>query len=713
MKKLLLFVFASALALNAQITLVKEKTATADIVANNKAKLAIGALNEYLKKATGTALPVITTEPTRAKISFEINPALDKEAFKVAFPDATTIAISSGSEDGLKIAVWDFLERHLGIRWLFPGELGEVVPPRDSLVIPMTPYEDSPNFLSRQFSGGKTGNPQWQDKMRAGRIRVAFHHNLHRLYHPSIFAESHPEFYPMLRNGTRLIPKQKGEDRKWESTFQPCFTAPGIAEAGAARIIETFEQRNIRTYSLGVNDTNNHCTCPNCLAIIGDRRNFNGLEDYSPVFIPFANKIASIVSEKYPDCKLGFLAYSCILEPVDGLKLHGNLVPFMTFDRMMWIDKQKEAGGHALTDKWKALTNQLGWYDYIYGGAYDLPRVYFHHCADYIRWGYAHGVRHYYAEYYPREDWHEGPKYYLFMRLLWNINTNVDETLDEWYRLAVGPKAAPYLKEYYARLEEFWTKRVQSTEWFSLGHQYLNFHSNNYLAAYSLQDVEKSEELMNKVLELADNKPRAQHLMDAFQKSKRDIIMKLKHLEILKNLETREIPLLYETNYDDEATATKVSHWQRDYSRGSFSYDAKGGRNGSGALVIDTMGSIGTPMCYLEYKNFEKPASVRATVWFKADGLDENGNVTLTIKWMGRNSKGALDAKPGWLSEQYTTSTFVKNPTPGEWTKLTLTNITPDIIPCKMSVHLGANHSIKGKVYFDDFKIFAEELKEN
>ena len=708
MKRLFLLVVISTFALQAQITLVKDKAPVADILFSEQSKKAATALNDYLLKATGTKLPIIKDKPTRAVVTFSVVPEMDQEEFKVDFPDSSTIAISSGSDDGLKIAVWDFLERHLGIRWLFPGDVGEVIPTFTTLTIPSTPYKDSPSFFSRQFSGGKTAHPEWQDKMKAGRIRVAFHHNLHALFHPNDFAESHPEFYPILNDDKRFIPTPDPKSYKWQVGWQPCFTAPGLPEAAAEKIIAYFERTGKRTYSLGINDSNSHCTCPRCKAIVGDKHNFNGLRDYSPVFIPAANRIAELVSEKYPDCKLGFLAYSGILEPVPGLKLHKNLVPFMTFDRMMWLDKDKEAHGHALTNKWKELSNQLGWYDYIYGGAYDLPRVYFHHQAEYLRWGYAHGVRHHYAEYYPREDWHEGPKFYLAMKLLWNIDLDVDATLDEWYRLAVGEKAAPYLKEYYARLENFWTTRATQTSWFQEGHQYLNFHSARYLETYTMADLEKSEELMNKMMELADNKPRAQHIFDAFQTTKKAVLSAIKHHEGIKSIENREIPLIYSASYNDAAAAAKVSHWQRDYSHGKFTYDEKGGRDGSGAIVMEATGSNATPMCYLEYKNMDKPLKIKVRAWFKAEGLDKDSTISLSIKWLGIASKGANDVKPGWLSESYTTLKNIKNPKDGEWIQFQVLNATPDILPCKMAILLGVNNSTKGRVLVDDLQIFAE-----
>ena len=207
MRTTFLAILLSSLALQAQIILVKDGKAVADIVAAEGAQKSLGSLNAYLKKSTGATLPVVKTESQRAKLTFKIDTALDREEFKVDFPDATTIAITAGSEDGLAVAVWDFLERHLGIRWLFPGELGEVVPKHDTLSIPTTPYGDKPDFLSRQFAARGNAQVQWRNKMHACRLRVGFHHNLLNLYAPEEFADSHPEFYPIMSDGKRFDPK--------------------------------------------------------------------------------------------------------------------------------------------------------------------------------------------------------------------------------------------------------------------------------------------------------------------------------------------------------------------------------------------------------------------------------------------------------------------------------------------------------------------------
>ena len=700
---LVAFLFLGVLSWGAsEVTLIQDGVAVADIVHCDDAKFAIKGLNEYLKKACGCALPVVAKPTSRAKVVFSVVPGMDQEAFRVEFPDEGTIAIMSGSPDGLKLAIWDFLERHLGIRWLFPGELGEVVPRCNSVRIASVPYEDSPSFLSRKFSGGLASHRAWQDMLRGSRIRVAFHHNLHKLFSPQEFAESHPEFYPVLYDGKRYIPVPDPKDRKWEQRWQPCFSTPGIAEAAADKIMDVFAKTGVRTYSLGINDTNDHCRCPKCVEVVGSRLNFAGLPNYSSTFVPFANRVAELVSTRYPDCKIGFLAYSCLLEPVDGLALHPNLVPFMTFDRMMWIDPQREANGHTLTQKWKSP--ELAWSDYIYGRFYALPRVYFHKMAEYLRWGYAHGVRHQYAEYYPSESWHEGPKFYLALKLLWNINTDVDATLDEWYRLAVGPEAAPILKEYYARLEDFWTHRVQETNWFKEGRQYLDFKSSGYLEAYSMEDLLESEALLRSVVEKSSHPARAQFFLDGFLAAKASIVEELGRYARLKAV--KRLRLLYSNSYDAEQAMP--SGWQRDYSHGRFLFDKAGGRNGSGGIAIDAKGSHGTPMCFLEYQSFGAPSQIKAGIWYKAEDVDETASCGLTLKWMAADSQGALDAKPNWLPDKYTFQKTVHNLKDGEWSHLELTALTPEAFPCKMCLQLVVKNTHGGRVVFDDLQVFAE-----
>ena len=113
-------------------------------------------------------------------------------------------------------------------------------------------------------------------------------------------------------------------------------------------------------------------------------------------------------------------------------------------------------------------------------------------------------------------------------------------------------------------------------------------------------------------------------------------------------------------------------------------------------------------MCYLEYQNFEKPAKIKVNAWFRTEGLEKDANITITLKWLVRESKGANDIKPGWLPDRYGSVFGIWSPKEGEWCQLQSLNVTPDILPCKMSILLGINGSSKGKVFIDDLQVFAE-----
>jgi hypothetical protein len=185
---------------------------------------------------------------------------------------------------------------------------------------------------------------------------------------------------------------------------------------------------------------------------------------------------------------------------------------------MKWIDKEIEQHGKELTERWAKKTTNLGWYDYIYGTPYLVPRVYFRKMAEYYKYGYENGIRGMYAEAYP--NWGEGPKLFLAAKLLWNPNLDVNELLEDWYVLAVGAKAAPSLREYYEHWELFWTVRVLNSKWLAKGREYLQFYNPEYLDMLDYDDISKSRELLETVVKDAETdkqKARAGILLKAFE----------------------------------------------------------------------------------------------------------------------------------------------------------------------------------------------------
>jgi hypothetical protein len=247
-------------------------------------------------------------------------------------------------------------------------------------------------------------------------------------------------------------------------------------------------------------------------------KNFIGRDHLSDRYFEWANAVVEGVLKRHPGKFFGCLAYSEIAQPPDRVKVHERIIPYMTYDRMKWVHPDIRAPGEDTTRAWHAASPTVGWYDYIYGAAYCVPRVWFHHMADYYRFGHANGVRAAYAEAYPNVG--EGPKLYVSLKLQWDPHRDVDALLDEWYGRCVGPEAASDLKAYYAHWEDFWTRRILDSAWFTEGGQYLRFHNPGYLADVAPDEAARGRRLLESAVEKAQTdqqRARAQLLLRAFE----------------------------------------------------------------------------------------------------------------------------------------------------------------------------------------------------
>ena len=490
-------------------------------------------LADYLKRSTGAEFAVIEEATLVAGhgegLSIHVGltgaarglalglESLDADGYVLRFPEAGPAVVICGPTDhGTEFGVYEFLERCVGVRWLFPGELGEHVPSHTALAVQAVDVRDEPVFFSRQMSGLRGDQVLWARRNRM-HGRIQFHHHLLKLFPPETYTKTHPEFFP-IHGGDRFLPGTNSTHH-----WQPCYAAPGIVAEAAGNIVRYFDEHpDVPSYSLGANDSSGYCQCEACLARIPGTDNFLGRVDYSDLYYDWANQVIERVLRKYPDKYFGCLAYSEVAAPPRKVSVHSRMIPYMTYDRMKWADREIEKEGQKTTRAWAAVSPTLGWYDYIYGKQYCVPRVWFHKMADYYRFGYENNVRCSYAEAYPSEDWREGPKLYVSLKLLWNTGRDVDGLLHEWYSCAVGEKAAPALARYFRFWEEFWAGPVRETEWFQSARQrqYLNFKGTGYLAALVPGDLECCEALLKEVLTRAGTdrqEARARKFLDNFR----------------------------------------------------------------------------------------------------------------------------------------------------------------------------------------------------
>ena len=722
-KSFLLSVLAAAavLPLSADVVLVDNGAAKSSIVfdAEDKRieKYAL-IMNDYIEASSGAVLPVNKSGNT-AVVKLVIAPKQhsDIEEFSFTFPDKNTVVISGGSENGLKFGVYRFLEKYLGLRRLFPGKLGEHLPINKTISIPEKPYTDKPAYLSRYLgSGAYTAQTReyydWVRSLGSNNPRIYMGHYLFALLPQEKYGKTNPEFYPEF-NGKRVVP-QPGQRTFW----QPCFTAPGVAEAAAENAIKRLDNGfkndlggvNIanddprrRTVSVGVNDAGGYCTCTRCNQVNGNSVNYAGLQSKSASYVAFINKVANIVTAKYPDCRIPFLAYAAVAEiPAGTGKLNKRLVPELDYDSMYTADPVLRDNFRRVFKAWSNSVEELALGDYVYGQPFVLPRVNFSTCSEQIIWSYENGARHYYGECYPGDEWVEGPKVYLIIKLLWNPALDKEALLKEWYECCVGKKAAPYMQQYFENLEKFWTKDVVKTAWFQEKRVYPSFGKTDYLEAYTPEALYKNEELLKKCVALAETpqqKARAEYFYKLFMKRK-PVIEAFWKAQAVRN-EAAKLNFsdpVYVADFDPEPR--HVSHWQRAKRNAKFLRDKTGGINNSECLLIDADGAVFGPSLYEVRIPVKSKRSFRITVKCRAESdLGDKAVVNIQTYW--RTPQGEM------LPSTYRVTEILPRPYDDHWRTVTVYTTTPREGDLRLCIGMNVTEANKGKVRFDDLRVDA------
>lgn len=503
--------------------LVDDGTARAAVtVAENAGDVVTAAadrLVDYVRRATGVTLR--RGEPAADEVEIQLGgtpagvDALDDDGFVIEVsPDRVDIA--GPTAWGTSFGVDEFLERYAGVVWLMPGEGGDDVPGVDTLAVPQERHVEEPVAFSRSLSG-ITASPiaarrVWGERNGAHQ-RVSFIHNLHNVLPPDDYFDENPDWYP-----GRKLPTA-------DNTWQPCFTEDGTVEAAVAEISRYLDDHpEETTYSLGVNDTADAGYCeadpehPEYPGVM----NSIGSVHMSEIYFDWVNQVIEAVLVEHPDIWFGMLAYRNTYDPPE-FPVHPRAVVFLTDDRMAWAHPVEEAEGKARTEGWTAVSDNVAFYDYLYGATYGVPRTYPHRMAQTYRYAADQGVVAHHAENYP--GFGEGPKTWLSLRLQWDPYADVDDLLDEWYERAVGPAAAPHLAAYYAHWEEFWTGRILQSDWFAerlrpTHADYLRHTSRRYLEPVTVEDLADSRQLLEDVVRLAqtkDQKTRATLLLRSFE----------------------------------------------------------------------------------------------------------------------------------------------------------------------------------------------------
>ena len=276
-------------------TLVKDGKPVATLVLPEKpATIVKDAANDFIyhiERISGAKLPMSATAPSNNAIllTTEIKTpqydytALGRNGFVIR-NDGDNIVICA-SNGGLRQALYYILEEKFGVRWLWPGPLGEIFEPSKDLSIDGMDLRFRQPLPSSRWHCGRpakayykseqawkefhTQNMLWMDRL--GFDWDTSIRSQHAFGHPGWqygkkYMNTHPEFFNMLPDGTR-----RPDPYHVNGAVEFCSTCPS-SEGLLQQTLKDWREKRSGGYPfgpnlfLGENDANGSCCCPQCLA---------------------------------------------------------------------------------------------------------------------------------------------------------------------------------------------------------------------------------------------------------------------------------------------------------------------------------------------------------------------------------------------------------------------------------------------------------------
>ncbi len=380
------------------------------------------------------------------------------------------LSVNLRDDGGTYNAVCDFL-RELGVRWYFPGELGEIVPQQTNILLPAVNRTATPDFPFRDISYWSRER-QWPEVMLwtlrqggfagqelQGTLQAC--HGLKWILMRDETKKAHPEWYA-LWNGKRAT------DHSYSGT--PCLSSEGLFEQTLKFARFLFDARNEAVVNVDLPDGSGRpCQCSLCKEKVTLDRGWIGT--MSEYVFGFANRVATELYKTNPDQKVTALSYSAYsLAPQHIEQFSPNFVPWINQQREQFTDPDVRAQALELRKEWLALlpSQEIYIMDHYLKmapryGFQGLPAYFPRVIAEDLRSlrGISSGEQiEVYMSFSEEEfGWHPLAvthlNLYVTLRLLWDADQDIDAMLEEFYTLFYGPAAAP-MKAFIEYSESNW-----------------------------------------------------------------------------------------------------------------------------------------------------------------------------------------------------------------------------------------------------------------
>ena len=441
-------------------------------------------LQETFLSMGGVTVPISTGRLETASLSIHVGEspytlattasvrpdAFDDDGIILHPVDNANLVLLGGRALSTFYAVTEFLEEYAGVLWVWPGETGTVIPRISRLEATVQTHVSQPVFFARGFGGmGSARMRLWRihQELRGQReVREQHGHNVKRVM-PWELWDEHPEYFSLVDGERRKPSRHK---------TQPCTSNADVVNHFAEAARRRFTRYPwIKSFSTSQGDgILGFCECDRCRAL--DVPGASGLSDR---WFTFVNAVAEALEDEYPDRRISNLAYSLTKYPPERTMLHSNVLVAVVLPSM-------EDNRDATVKAWSRVANHLGAYFWLHGKP--VPKFYPHRFAEYLRFLRDHKVSEVYAEVYQANEklhasWEiDGPRIWLFGKLLWDPEADVDALMERFLTRFYGPAAKP-MRRYYQICETAWERRADP---FDFGLPYRDFE----LDLYTSTDIE-------------------------------------------------------------------------------------------------------------------------------------------------------------------------------------------------------------------------------
>ena len=409
---------------------------------------------------------------------------------------------------GTLFAAYEFLERHFGARWFWPGENGTLAPPvRDLAIRPRLydcgkpTYSCRTHFFEHSLDKDLPNDViyRWHRRIRSGGADPS-PIGMHSFQDwPQKHADQ-PELFALQSNGERKVNGLEG--------IHLCLTNPKTIELSARDIIEFFQAHpsaKFRPAMPGDSNTLYFCRCENCARTATPEKGPDGI--HSNAVWAYVNAVARLVAKECPGKYVKCCAYSDYRLPPD-FPIEPNVAVTLCLNPSPQGSNRCKEGWQSQIQAWAKTGAVLYAWEYwdvnrIKYGTYGTPAVYARQlqelymldCA-YVR-GRALELPCY--DYQGKDvrswaDWPlDLPTLYIAGKLMWNVSTDVDGELERYFRDFFGP-AEPEIREFHTAMEEAWLHSV----WTVAGEQ-VKSHETSWTHTYPPDFVDRMMALLRRV----------------------------------------------------------------------------------------------------------------------------------------------------------------------------------------------------------------------